>query len=165
MRFEIALKGEAPRHTSDRTGARCLFCDTFIEKQQLRDISVAHGLPEVPLAVIAEGKLGRVYLNGDAMPMPEITRPDATFVEQPITNDRRWFSPPLYGMPRFADLFTSRQLVALTTFCELVSEARNGVLLDAGRSGFLDDDRSLANGGVGANAYAECGGCLFGFFS
>ena len=42
VRFEIALKGEAPRHTFDRTGARCLFCDTFIKKRQLREHSQSH---------------------------------------------------------------------------------------------------------------------------
>ena len=56
VRFEIATKGEPPKHTTDRTAARCLFCDTFIEKPQLRDISVAHGVPEMPLAVVADGK-------------------------------------------------------------------------------------------------------------
>jgi putative DNA methylase len=163
VRFTIASKGDAPKHTSDRTGARCLFCNTFIKKQQLRDISLEHGVPEVPLAIVAEGKLGRVFLSGDAMPLPDIAKPDASFVEQPITNDRRWFSPPLYGMPCFADLFTARQLVALTTFCELVSEARNDIGHDAARSGFPGDDRPLSEGGVGANAYADAVAIYLGF--
>ena len=45
--------------------------------------------------------------------------------DQEMPNDRRWFSPPIYGMARFGDLFTPRQLVALTTFSDLVSEARD----------------------------------------
>ena len=74
VRFEIATKGEPPKHTTDRTGAhRCLFCDTFIKKQQLRDISIEHGLVEIPLAIVAEGSRDRVYLNGDALPPPEVT--------------------------------------------------------------------------------------------
>ena len=38
--------------------------------------------------------------------------------------DRRWFSPPLYGMPNWADLFTDRQLAALNTFSDLVGMKR-----------------------------------------
>ena len=37
----------------------------------------------------------------------------------------------MYGLPNFADLFTPRQLVALTTFSDLVVEAREKVLADA----------------------------------
>ena len=36
----------------------------------------------------------------------------------------RWFSPPLYGLTTYGDLFTPRQLVALTTFSDLVQETR-----------------------------------------
>ncbi|MGO9115768.1 MAG: DUF1156 domain-containing protein [Thermoguttaceae bacterium] len=114
VRFEIATEGEPPKRTTDRNGARRLFCDTFVKKPQLRNISMEHGVHEIPLAIVAEGLNGRVYLPGDALPVPDVSRPSAPFIEQPITNDRRWFSPPLYGKPNFADLFTTRQLVALT---------------------------------------------------
>ena len=53
------------------------------------------------------------------LPVSSVAKPPVPFLEQPITNDRRWFSPPLYGLPNFADLFTPRQLVALTTFSDL----------------------------------------------
>ena len=36
----------------------------------------------------------------------------------------RNFQPPVYGMYEFGDLFTPRQLTALTTFSDLVHEAR-----------------------------------------
>ena len=67
VRFEIATKGEPPKHTTDRNGARCLFCDTFIKKAPLRDLAIAHGVSEIPLAIVAEGENGRVHLSGDAV--------------------------------------------------------------------------------------------------
>jgi len=156
VHFEIALTGEPPKHTTDRAGARCLFCDTFIKKGPLRDLSMEHGLKEVPLAIVAEGTSGRVYLSGNALPPPKVERADSPWVEQPITNDRRWFSPPLYGMPNFADLFTARQLVALTTFSDLVMEAREKVLADAQNADeFPCDHRPLAEEGMGPRAYAD----------
>ena len=155
VRFEIATKGEPPKYTTDRTGARCLFCDTFIKKPQLRDISVAHGVPEMPLAIVADGKGERLYLPGDTLPPPAVDRPDVAFLQQPMTNDKRWFSPPLYGLPNFSDLFTHRQLVALTTFSDLVQEARKRIDEEARISGLLAKDRNFADGSSGSEAYAD----------
>lgn len=153
LRFEIATKGEPPKHTTDRTGARCVFCDTFIKKGPLREIAVEHGVAEMPLAVVAVGNRGRVYLPGDAVPLPDVQKPEVPFLEQPITNDKRWFSPPLYGMPNFADLFTPRQLVALTTFSDLVQEAREKVLADARRAwGSASDSRTEPHSANAASA-------------
>ena len=58
-------------------------------------------------------------------------------------------------MNTFADLFTDRQLVALTTFSDLVSEARERIRLDAVAAGLPDDGVPLHEGGTGATAYAE----------
>ena len=53
------------------------------------------------------------------------------------------------------DLFTPRQLVALTTFSDLVTEARARVERDAIVAGLHDDSTPLRDGGTGATAYAE----------
>src|SRR5690606_19310499 len=59
-----------------------------------------------------------------------------------------------YGMTRHADLFTPRQLTALTTFRDLVTEARERVLADALAAGMPEGDR-LEAGGKDAAAYAD----------
>ena len=108
------------------------------------------------MAIVAEGDRKRVYLN----PTPEHVqvarrarptwRPDLAQPKNP-----RWFSPPDYGLPTFGDLFTPRQLVALTTFSDLVGEAMQRVREDAVTAGLPDDNRPLRDGGTGARAYAE----------
>ena len=60
-----------------------------------------------------------------------------------------------YGLTTFGDLFTSRQLVALTTFSDLVGEATERVPRDGVAAGLPDDSRPLRDGGTGAKAYAE----------
>ena len=60
-----------------------------------------------------------------------------------------------YGLTSWRDLFTSRQLVALGTFAELVGEARCRIAADANRAGVADSARSLDEGGDGARAYAD----------
>jgi putative DNA methylase len=67
----------------------------------------------------------------------------------------RDFKTPNYGLTTFADLFTPRQLVALTTFSDLVAEARERVKHDALQAGLPDDNQPLAIVGAGATAYAE----------
>ncbi len=62
---------------------------------------------------------------------------------------------PLYGLTHFHHLFTERQLIALNTFCDLVSEAREKVYEDARSSGMADDGIRLGDGGSGARAYAD----------
>lgn len=155
VRFSVMNNGEPPKHTTDRTGARCLFCDTFIKKQLLRDVSLENGISPIPLAVVAQSERERIYLDGDSIPSPSIPRPSVPFLEQPMTNDRRWFSPPLYGMPNFADLFTSRQLVMLITLCSLVEEVRERIRNEAIQPAHSTDERSLVEGGLGIAAYSD----------
>jgi putative DNA methylase len=108
------------------------------------------------MAIVAEGTRGRVYLAPtaahEAAPLkakPE-WKPEVAMPENP-----RWFSPPLYGLKTYGDLFTPRQLVALTTFSDLVQEARERMQRDALQSGLPDNPNPLRDGGTGATAYAE----------
>ncbi|MFZ2209073.1 MAG: hypothetical protein WAV22_10440 [Porticoccaceae bacterium] len=113
------------------------------------------------MAIAAEGDRGRVYLA----PTPEMEaialtaqptwKPEVAMPENP-----RWFSPPLYGLKTYGDLFTARQLVALTTFSDLVQEAHERVRRDALQAGFPDDGKPLRDG---ATAYAEAVGVYLAF--
>jgi putative DNA methylase len=63
-----------------------------------------------------------------------------------------------YGLDVYGDLFTTRQLMALTTFSDLVPEAISRIRMDAHAAGMSDDTHKLDAGGVGATAYAEAVG-------
>ena len=116
------------------------------------------------MAIVAEGNRCRVYLQPESghelaanQAMPE-WRP-----RQPLPNDPRAVWCPLYGLTTLAHLFTNRQLVALTTFSDLVGEATECVRRDATVAGLPDDGRPLRDGGAGATAYAEAVGVYLGF--
>lgn len=68
-----------------------------------------------------------------------------------------------YGLTTWGDVFTPRQLVALTTFSELVQEAIVRVRIDSLTVGTADDGRGLDAGGNGATAYAEAVGVYLAF--
>src|SRR5690606_24870458 len=65
------------------------------------------------------------------------------------------FRVQLYGMTKYGDLFTPRQLVALTTFSDLVSKARERLRQDAVAVGAADDGIALGGETISAGAYAD----------
>lgn len=108
------------------------------------------------MAVVAEGKRTRLYLN-PTEEMEEVARraePEwrpAGAVPRRLTGGTCYG----YGMTTWGDLFTNRQLVALTTFSDLVGEARREVLAGALAAKMNRDAQRLADGGIGAEAYAD----------
>jgi putative DNA methylase len=139
-----------------RNAFRCLMSDVPVSYDHIRQEGQAGRMGERLMAVVAEGDRGRVYLSPTAE-MEEVARsakpewgPD---VELPV--NPRDFKTPNYGLRTFADLFTARQLVALTTLSDLVQEARERVRQDAVAAGMLDDGQGLEAGGGGAKAYAD----------
>lgn len=75
--------------------------------------------------------------------------------DTPLALDPRALWTPPYGLTTYGDLFTSRQLVALTTFSDRVLHARERVQSDAVAAGLLEDGKPLDAGGTGATAYAD----------
>ena len=117
------------------------------------------------MAIAAEGDQGRVYLAPMAEHESTAHREEPDWEpRQDLPNDPRAIWCSLYGLTTFADLFTDRQLVALTTFSDLVSEARERIRLDAVAAGLPDDGVPLREGGrTGATAYAEAVGVYLAF--
>lgn len=108
------------------------------------------------MAVVAEGPRGRLYLpptsadEAVAQEAEPAWKPEVEFFQQALG-----FRVGNYGMTKWSDLFTDRQLVALTTLAGLVGEARDRILRDAVTAGREDDRKALREGGAGAEAYAE----------
>lgn len=159
VRFSIKTKGEpAPAGTKGKGRSRCLFCGTDnITDSTLRLQARQHGVGSQLLAVVAEGERGRIYLeaSADAKSIRSPQPSEAKWLDQPLPDNARWFSPPGYGLKTYRDLFTERQLAALTTFSDLVGEAREQVLVDAQATGMADDRIGIDAGGIGATAYAD----------
>lgn len=151
-------QGQPPESPKMGRGAkfRCVACDEIALEEYIKQEGVVGRLETRLMAIVAEGKRGRVYLSPtreheelaqNAVPMWE---PD-----QDLALDPRniWCIP--YGLSRVADLFTKRQLVALTTVGSLATTMRERVIRDAQAAGMAQDDRALTDGGIGARAYAE----------
>src|SRR5690606_2007661 len=100
-----------------RGKSRCIFCGVDnISDDQLRDQSRHHGIGTQLMTVVVEGTNARVYLSPNHVDVSNVTAEDSEWLDQDLPDNARWFSPPAYGLRTYADLFTPRQLVALTTF-------------------------------------------------
>ena len=148
-----------------RGSFRCLFSDVPIRYEYIDDEANAGRMSERLMAVVAEGNRGRVYLpptqcmESIAYSAQPTWRPDAPSRGTWASNaqGRR------YGFKTFGDYFTDRQLVALTTFSDLVGEARERVRQDAVAASMPDDSTPLRDGGDGAQAFAEAVGVYLAF--
>ncbi|VCN33642.1 Uncharacterised protein [Burkholderia pseudomallei] len=157
---------EAKNGTKLARGAnfRCLVSGSPIEPNHIYAEAKAGRMGSKLMAVVAEGARGRVYLaptaehEAAAQQAKPDWKPEVAMPENP-----RWFSPPLYGLTQYGDLFTPRQLVALTTFSDLIAEAIAKVKVDALAMGFSDDGRGLDDEGSCATAYAEAVGVFLAF--
>ena len=168
VRFEVKTGDKVPAQslegTVNRQGATCICCGTHTGFPHVRSAAKAGQMEQQLLAIVAEGNRQRIYLAPDSKHDQIARSAQPTWKpEGVLPNNTRDFKTPNYGMPTFADLFTSRQLVALTTFSGLVSEARKQVEADAVAAGRSDDQTPLSQGGTGAKAYAEAVALYLGF--
>ncbi|WP_287154439.1 DUF1156 domain-containing protein [Candidatus Solincola tengchongensis] len=140
-----------------KKGGRCLISGEPISFDYLREQGKAGRMGARLMAIVAEGSRGRIYLSPDEEHENIADQAEPNWKpEYDLPNNPRDFKTPNYGMKTFASLLTNRQLVALTTFCDLVKEAREKVLEDARSAGTLpDDDRPLDSEGMGPRAYAD----------
>ncbi len=148
--FEVKTgKGTPPEPPKLKRGAnfKCIACNMPTEGDYIKAEGMAGRMGSQLMAIVAEGKNGRAYLSPTTFQetIAQEAKPSWR-PEQELANDPRniWCIP--YGLTTFGDLFTSRQLVALTTFSDLVSEAREKSLIDGEDSGLSAEQ---------ARAYAD----------
>ena len=133
VRFEIGGPQGAPRTGTmmGRTGAVCLLCETPVPISYIRAEGKAGRLSAQLMAIAAEGKRQRYYLAPDEEHEKAAILPrPADVPEAELPDNPRWFSPPLYGMKTYADLFTNRQLATITTLIDLINEVRQRIVSD-----------------------------------
>lgn len=150
--------------TVSRKGGVCPHCGAPVDFHYIRQEGKQKRMSTKLMAIVAEWKNKRIYISPTAEQIlaANVDRPE-NYPNAPLPNNPRDFKTPNYGMTEFADLFTNRQLVALTTFSDLVKEAQKRIYSDAVAAGMANNYVSLANGGTGATAYSEAVGVYLAF--
>ena len=155
IEYEVRHGGEPSHERSvNRGNGTCIATGAAIPGDYIKSEGRAGRMGQQLIAVIAEGRKGRVYCRPTAehsaaavVPLPE-DLPQGRMSAHP-----QYMGTARYGIDEWSRLFTSRQLTALTTFSDLLPELRARVLADALRAGLVDDGVPLRAGGSGA-------GCL-----
>lgn len=162
----IVRKGKPPKGVESGTklarGAnfRCILSNSPMEQTYIRGEFKAKRAGERLLAIVADSEEGRIYLSPTkeqealAISAKPKWRPEIEMNQ----DSKDLLSGRGYGFKWWYELFTPRQLVALTTFSDLVPEAIAKCKNDAVVFGMNENAKGLDAGGMGAMAYAEAVG-------
>ncbi|MFZ4535583.1 DUF1156 domain-containing protein [Propionivibrio sp.] len=157
----------------------CVLSQTPISGNYIKAEGQAGRMGARLMAIVAEGVRGRIYLA------PTVEHETVPLLAKPTWKPSGNVPARLtggtcvpYGLTEWGDLFTSRQLVALTTLSDLVSEAIERCRQDAlatwerndnlqknrpDAAAALDHDLPLDKVGAGATAYAQAIGVFLAF--
>lgn len=136
----------------------CLMSGSPIDYKYIRSEGSAGRMGQRLMAIVAEGKKGRVYLSPTDEQLSAALQAKPEWAPEVPLHGKCRVNVSNYGLDVYGDLFTPRQLVALTTFSDLVGEAIARCREDALSAGMVDDGVGLDACGTGATAYAQAVG-------
>lgn len=165
--FEIETGRQQAEPNKRGQGAKfdCWVCGSAVPPAQVHDqLDVTVKPPHRLLAVVLAGNRRRTYSK--PTPADLAAAQKAAIAAQQVRSTDTALNAEArgtfggnaqgkrYGFFTFSDYFTDRQIVALTTFSDLVAEVRELVLRDALKAGLTEGER-LESGGTEAEAYAD----------
>jgi len=126
-RFTVRVgTDEAPPGTVNRNGATCILSGVPIPLDYIRGEGKAGRLGAQMLAIVCEGQSERVYFSPIEYhedTAARVTLP-SDIPDTDMPKDALGFRVQNYGMVKHRHLFTNRQMVAMTTFCDLIKEVQ-----------------------------------------
>ena len=136
---------------------RCCFCGAVADKQYIHDEFINKRVSYGMMAIVATTKNRRVFVTPTEEQMLAASRPEPAWMPMEDMNPN---TPDLvsgrgYGITKWNELFTKRQLTTLTTLSDLIQNIQPKIEKQAVNAGFADDHISLNRGGSGALAYSQ----------
>jgi len=144
----------------------CLMSGSPIARERIREFGKAQELGQRLMAIVAEGPKGRFYLPPDsfhesiaisASENPLVAEARSTFLsgETPTRAMITGGVCSAYGLATWGHLFTARQLVALTTFSDIVGETRERIRNDIVNASLAENQSTPDRDSQSATAYAD----------
>jgi len=152
VRFIVKTgNGKPPDPPKVSRGAhfRCLVCEEISPDQHLKNEGIAGRMGAQLEAIITEGERGRSFYAPQEK--HELIASFQSAEWKPsgsLPDDPRNIWCKIYGFTEYSDLITERQAVLLSTFSDLITEARKQIIVDARDVEIQYKDSSLS-------AYAE----------
>ncbi|MBI3325238.1 MAG: DUF1156 domain-containing protein [Nitrospinae bacterium] len=114
--FSIHKSGQPPEGTVNRSGGTCLACSNPISFEYIRSEGITGRIGYSLMAMAVESPRGRLYLE-----------PTAELPESALG-----FRVQKYGITKHRDLFTIRQMAALSFLAKTIGDFREDIIRDAG---------------------------------
>ncbi len=140
---------------SKGTNFKCLLSGTPIESNYIHTAFQQKKSGVVPMALVLEGSGGRIYLSADCTEFNKNLKPSWIPDSEMEKGTANLISGRGYGITKWNEIFTDRQLVALSTFSDLIPTAIEKIKADAIKAGMSDDKTGIEKDGSGALAYAQ----------
>jgi len=158
--FDIG-EGDGPPPDPTKVGAggarfRCLVCSEIAPESFVRAEAQQGRMGLQPLAQVSESSTGRRWRapDGSMDAVVQLLPPDDS-PEAPLPERALGFRIQLYGMKKWADLYTARQLHALCAFADAVADVRTWALKDGGDEDYARTIASLLGLCVGKLAMSN----------
>ena len=135
---------------------KCIVCGETVSSDYIKDEACSYRIGSQMMAIVAEWHNRRIYITPDEEQIlaANCDKPDE-YPDQSLPYEPRAIWCVNYGLNTYDKLFTNRQLVAMTTFNQIISDIQKTIEKDAIKAGMSNDHIPLSEGGVGARAYAE----------
>lgn len=139
--FEISVaETQAVTSTSGRSSAVCLVTGDAIPIEYIQEEGKKKLLGRTLIGIVGESRIGKIYLA------PNKTHDEieaSVECDHDLGSIEHWRSCTncvVYGLDRFSDLHTKRELLALKTFSDLLDEVEQQICKDAQGNGWSDID-------------------------
>jgi putative DNA methylase len=141
FKLERGAKGPSDSPKQGRgANFKCIGCDSLISDLYIKDRGKKFGFGSRLMATVLEAVGKRAYLagNSDQEALASVELPNG-LPEDELAHDPRSLWCVNYGLTRFRDLFRPRQLLALSTFSEVVSNLHDRISSDAKSAGLSEN--------------------------
>jgi len=133
IRYEVKYGKDVPKPPKiGRAQFKCICCGEYVTGDYIRsEFSAKRGRVQL-MAIVAESKNGRLYFSPslEHIKIADCSEPEWKPEAEMNQNCTDLVSGRGYGFTHWYELFTNRQLIALTTFSDLVTEAQSQVIKD-----------------------------------
>ena len=144
-----------PNPTVNRTGAYCCACGSAVKLPYISEQARAGKMGETLIAIVAEGK-PKMFVSPTDVHIQASLSAKAAWRPRQIIQENPKVSGLIYGMTRWHQMFTERQLTALTTFSDLLSEVRETIIQDSGEARYADAICTYLSLAIGRTAETGC---------
>ena len=138
-------------------GASCIACGTAVKWPYIREQAKTGKMKKIMTAIVAEGNRSRLFLSPTEAHILAALNAEPTWqLKGKLPNQAVNLRVQGYGITEWYELFTDRQLTALTTFSDLLVEVSRQIINDGAKTEYADAVCTYLSLAVGRMIETNC---------